>query len=67
MDSITKEIEQLKRSNINLTVEPLQVKIRFQHIDFFNMIAIQVEGTLNYLQQLTEKTKEDKDKQVSLE
>ena len=49
MDSITKEVEQLKRSNINLTVEPVSVKISFQHIDFFNMIGIQVEGTLKYL------------------
>ena len=52
-----------ERSDISLTVEPLEIKVGFKHIDFLNMVAVEVQSTLEFVQEMLSENKRTSFKQ----
>eukprot|EP00347_Sterkiella_histriomuscorum_P017164 403350423 len=67
MNNSNKEKELFSKSDINLTLEPLEIQVGFTHVDFANMIMIQLDKTLKFVKQITQESdarnKEFKQKQ----
>lgn len=53
MNNSNKYLELLKKSDINVNLEPVEIQIGFAHVDFANMILIQIEKTLKFVKLIT--------------
>ena len=56
MDTNSNMKDKIDMSSLKVGIEPIHIKVGFKHIDFVNIIMVQVNGIVDYLGKINKGT-----------